>query len=47
MIKPFRIVEGNKSNILKAEKKHELNCIEDGRYFHLIGNNDKEKLSMF
>jgi predicted mannosyl-3-phosphoglycerate phosphatase (HAD superfamily) len=40
---PFRIVEGNKSHILKAIKNHGLHCTEGGRYFHLTGNNDKGK----
>ena len=40
---PFRIVEGNKSHILKAIKNQGLHCTEGGRYFHLTGNNDKGK----
>ena len=40
---PFRILEGNKSHILKAIKNEGLHCTEGGRYFHLTGNTDKGK----
>lgn len=40
---PFRIMEGNKSHILKAIKHESLQCTEGGRYFHLTGNTDKGK----
>lgn len=40
---PFRILEGNKSNIMTAIKNEGLNCTEGGRYFHLTGNTDKGK----
>jgi mannosyl-3-phosphoglycerate phosphatase len=40
---PFRIVEGNKSNILKAITREGLHCTQGGRYFHLTGNTDKGK----
>lgn len=40
---PFRILEGNKSHILKAIKHEGLHCTEGGRYFHLTGNTDKGK----
>ena len=40
---PFRIVEGNKSHILKAITREGLHCTEGGRYFHLTGNTDKGK----
>ena len=40
---PFRILEGNKSQIIKAIKHEGLQCIEGGRYFHLTGNTDKGK----
>ena len=40
---PFRIIEGNKSDVLKAIKYEGLRCTQGGRYFHLTGNNDKGK----
>ena len=40
---PFRIVDGNKSRILKAIKHEGLHCTEGGRYLHLTGNTDKGK----
>jgi predicted TIM-barrel fold metal-dependent hydrolase len=40
---PFRIVSGDKSQVLKAIKHEGLNCTEGGRYFHLTGNIDKGK----
>lgn len=40
---PFRIVEGNKSRILKAITHEGLHCTQGGRYFHLTGNTDKGK----
>jgi mannosyl-3-phosphoglycerate phosphatase len=40
---PFRIVEGNKAQVLNAIKHEGLHCTEGGRYFHLTGNNDKGK----
>ena len=40
---PFRIVEGNEKEILKAIKKEGLCYTKGGRYFHLMGNNDKGK----
>jgi mannosyl-3-phosphoglycerate phosphatase len=38
---PFLILDGNKSNVLKAIKHEGLNCTQGGKYFHLTGNNDK------
>jgi mannosyl-3-phosphoglycerate phosphatase len=40
---PFCIIEGNKSNILKAIRNEGLHCIKGDRYFHLTGNTDKGK----
>ena len=40
---PFRILDGNKSSVLKAIKQQGLKCTKGGRYFHLTGNTDKGK----
>lgn len=40
---PFRILDGNKSQVLKAIKNEGLKCTEGGRYLHLTGNTDKGK----
>ena len=40
---PFRIIQGNKSHVLKAIKHEGLRCTQGGRYYHLTGNNDKGK----
>ncbi len=40
---PFRILSGDKSQVLKAIKHEGLKCTEGGRYLHLTGNTDKGK----
>jgi mannosyl-3-phosphoglycerate phosphatase len=40
---PFRIIEGKKASVLKAITKEGLSCSQGGRYFHLMGDNDKGK----
>ena len=40
---PFRIIEGDKKNVLNAIKREGLHFTEGGRYFHLTGNTDKGK----
>jgi mannosyl-3-phosphoglycerate phosphatase len=40
---PFRILNGSKSNVIKAIKHEGLHCTQGGKYFHLTGNTDKGK----
>ncbi len=40
---PFRILEGNRSHILRTIRKEGLRSTEGGRYFHLTDNTDKGK----
>ncbi len=40
---PFRLLKGNKSQVLKAIKNEGLKCTEGGKYLHLTGNTDKGK----
>jgi mannosyl-3-phosphoglycerate phosphatase len=40
---PFRIIKGRKDQVIKAINKEGLKCTLGGRYFHLIGDNDKGK----
>jgi mannosyl-3-phosphoglycerate phosphatase len=40
---PFRIVQGNPERFLKTLKEQGLTCTQGGRYYHLMGNNDKGK----
>jgi mannosyl-3-phosphoglycerate phosphatase len=37
----FRIVAGNESDILRLIREEGLHCTKGGRYFHLMGDNDK------
>jgi mannosyl-3-phosphoglycerate phosphatase len=43
---PFRIVAGNKKEILNAIKNEGLSYTIGNRYFHLLGNSDKGKAAV-
>jgi mannosyl-3-phosphoglycerate phosphatase len=43
---PFRIVEGNETEVLNAIKKEGLSYTKGNRYFHLLGNSDKGKTTI-
>lgn len=41
---PFKILnKKDKSKVMKIIKQNKLKCVKGGRYYHLIGNNDKGK----
>jgi mannosyl-3-phosphoglycerate phosphatase len=44
---PFRIIEGDKTQVLEAIKEEGLRCTQGGgKYFHLTGDHDKGKAAV-
>ena len=44
---PFRIIEGEKTQVLKAIKDEGMHCTQGGgKYFHLTGDHDKGKATV-